>query len=185
MGLPVSGGLTKLGAGALTLRATNTYTGPTEVRDGVLRLKDVAVLSRLSSVSVTGGCLDLGGGTLSNGNVTVNGGGSIVNGGVATKVIEKNGPGTLDLSALVTLSTNRAPRVLTLGSGRHDPERLGHDFSQPLSSLMLIPRAAFARKPSTPLRGADCGTVTSTRTSTPVTLEPRVHKRGLVLPRPV
>lgn len=144
MGLSVSGGLTKLGAGALTLSATNTYTGPTEVRDGVLRLKDVAVLSRLSSVSVTGGCLDLGGGTLSNGNVTVNGGGSIVNGGVATKVIEKNGPGTLDLSALVTLSTNRAPRALTPGLWE-GMIRTAWDTTSPnpCQAIMLIPRAAI------------------------------------------
>jgi len=114
IGLPASGGLTKLGGGALTLVATNTFTGPTEVREGSLRLKNVAVLSPLSEVSVTGGTLDLGGGTLSNGNVTVTGG-RIVNGRIATAVLDKDGPGVFDLSAPVTLNTNLAERPLTPG----------------------------------------------------------------------
>ena len=143
MGLSTSGGLTKLGSGTLTLNATNTYTGPTEVREGTLRLKNVAALSPLSAVSITGGSLDLGGGTLSNGNVTVTGG-TIVNGRIATKVIDKNGPGTLDLSSLVMLSTNRAQRALTPGLWE-GMVRSSWDTAtpNPCQAIMLTPRAAI------------------------------------------
>jgi len=82
-------------------------------------------------------------GTLSNGNVTVTGG-TIVNGRVATKVIEKNGTGTLNLSSLVTLSTNRAQRALTPGLWE-GMIRSSWDTTSPnpCQAIMLTPRAAI------------------------------------------
>ena len=109
-----SGGLTKLGAGLLALNATNTYAGATEVREGTLRLGSASALSPLSSVSVTGGHLDLGGNTLSNGNVTVTGG-TLDNGTLAIARLDKNGAGTLVLGTAISLNTNQATQALTPG----------------------------------------------------------------------
>ena len=109
-----SGGLTKLGSGLLALNAANTFTGTTEVREGTLRLNHPSALSPLSSVSVTGGHLDLGGNTISNVNVTVTGG-TLDNGTIATAEFNKNGAGTLDLGTTITLSTNRFLPDLTPG----------------------------------------------------------------------
>ena len=114
LGQSASGGLTKLGAGTLVLNAANTYTGPTEVHAGTLRLGNAAALSPFSSVSVTGGMLDLGGNALSNGDVTVTGG-TINNGTLATAELNKNGSGTLALGSKVTLSTYQHANALTPG----------------------------------------------------------------------
>ena len=115
MGFVPSGGLTKLGEGALILNAASTYMGPTEVREGTLKLTDAAFLPPYTEVSVTGGTLDLGGGTLANGNVSVTGG-AIVNGHVSAAALDKDGPGTLVLSApLSTGPASLPPRPLTPG----------------------------------------------------------------------
>ncbi|MCL1920534.1 MAG: autotransporter-associated beta strand repeat-containing protein [Kiritimatiellaeota bacterium] len=115
IGPVASGGLLKLGEGRLTLNADNTYMGVTEVREGILRLRDPQVLSPYTEVTVTGGILDLSGGTLSNGNVTVTSG-SIVNGGIAAGALTKTGPGVFTLTAPVTLGpASRPPRPLTPG----------------------------------------------------------------------
>lgn len=84
------GGLTKLGAGVLTLSPANTYTGTTTVRAGLL-------LAANPTGSATG-----------TGAVTVNGGGALGgNGAIAGAVTVESG-GTLAPGAL-------APSQLTLG----------------------------------------------------------------------
>jgi fibronectin-binding autotransporter adhesin len=75
-----TGGLTKTGAGPLTLSGTNTYTGPTTVTAGTLLVNGS---QSASSVTVASGAAL--GGTGTTGPVTVNG---IVNPGVG-------GPGIL------------------------------------------------------------------------------------------
>ena len=114
LSLSASGGLTKLGAGTLTLNAANTYAGATEVREGTLRLGNAAALSPFSSVSVTGGHLDLGGNAISNGDITVTGG-TIDNGTIATAELNKNDSGTLVLGSALTLSTSHPTNALTPG----------------------------------------------------------------------
>lgn len=54
-----SGGLTKIGAGTLTLSAANTYTGGTTVTGGTLALGVSNALAATGSVTVNGGTLDL------------------------------------------------------------------------------------------------------------------------------
>ena len=56
-----AGNLVKIGTGTLVLSANNTYTGTTSVASGILLLATVNALSPASSITITGGVLDLGG----------------------------------------------------------------------------------------------------------------------------
>jgi len=143
IGPVASGGLLKLGEGRLTLNAVNTYMGPTEVREGMLRLKETDVLSPYTSVAVTGGTLDLGGGTLSNGNVSVTSG-SVVNGRIAAGAISKDGPGTFTLSTPLAIGpSSPPPRALTPGLWEgmiRDP--FDQHTASPKTGIQLTTRAA-------------------------------------------
>jgi autotransporter-associated beta strand protein len=95
-----SGGLTKLGAGTLSLSATNTYTGPTIVSNGTLRLAAGGqTLSSYTPITLAGGTLDLGGTTLTNAQQVVIESGRLVNGTVAAGSFVKAGEGTFTLTA--------------------------------------------------------------------------------------
>ena len=82
LGATLDGGLTKLGAGTLTLSATETYNGPTTVSNGTLALSSSASLagsagftlaSGTFDVSAVSGSFTLGSGQKITGNGTVNG----------------------------------------------------------------------------------------------------------------
>lgn len=95
LGATPDGGLTKLGSGALTLTATNTYTGPTTVSDGTLAVKG-SIAAGAVTVETNG---TLAGAGTVGGNVTINPGGAIAPGNVG--VI-----GTLTVAGNVGLSGN-------------------------------------------------------------------------------
>ena len=61
-----SGGLTKLGAGTLTLGSVNTYAGTTVISNGTLRLGRADALPSNAPVALAGGTYDLGGFTVTN-----------------------------------------------------------------------------------------------------------------------
>ncbi len=93
-----SGGLTKLGAGILTLSGTNTYTGPTLVNAGGLAVN--GWLAASGAVTVTGG--SLGGTGVISGPVTVQSGGILAPG---TSI------GTLTISNTLTLSAGSTTSI--------------------------------------------------------------------------
>lgn len=93
----VSGGLTKLGSGTLTLSGTNTYAGATTVSNGTLRLAHGAAFPAGRAINVHGGTLDLNGCAISNGAVSITSG-TIANGWL-TGGLTKLGDGPATLSA--------------------------------------------------------------------------------------
>lgn len=72
-----SGGLTKLGAGTLTLSASNAYAGATAVAGGTLRAADLGALGTGAVTIASGATLDLN--SLAIANSITNAGGSLVN----------------------------------------------------------------------------------------------------------
>ncbi|MEO5913576.1 MAG: autotransporter-associated beta strand repeat-containing protein [Luteolibacter sp.] len=103
-------GLTKTGAGTLTLDGTNTYTGPTTVSNGTLVVKNTIATS--SEINVTSpGILDVtnSGLTLASGN-TLSGTGPVLGSVTANSGVNLT-PGTLGTLATMTVGT------LNLNSG--------------------------------------------------------------------
>jgi len=75
------GGLTKIGNGALTLAAANTYTGTTALNAGTLRLSGSGTLGNgTSAVTISGGVLDLDGQTTVTAGTFTLAGGTLANG---------------------------------------------------------------------------------------------------------
>jgi fibronectin-binding autotransporter adhesin len=105
-----SGGLTKIGAGTLTLAGSNTYTGTTTVGNGVLLVNG----SVLSPVNVIAGILG-GSGTIS-GTVTV-GSATLAPGSSAATLVISN---SLALSSSSTLSFELCGTNTTAGNGIND-----------------------------------------------------------------
>lgn len=109
LGSFASGGLTKLGIGILNLAATNTYTGPTVVSNGTLRLSaGTKTLTVITPITVAGGTLDLAGNTLTNINPVVIESGRLFNGTVSALSFSKIGSGTATLSATSATASQEA-----------------------------------------------------------------------------
>jgi autotransporter-associated beta strand protein len=97
----LTGGLTKLGSGTLTLGGANTYGGATVVREGTLKLASPLALPAHTDVTLAAGTtLDLNGSTVTN---TVSGQGTVSNGTLVT-VISPAGENALGTETL-TLSS--------------------------------------------------------------------------------
>lgn len=96
------GGLTKLGAGTLTLSGTNTYAGPVAVNNGTLALTGANATTAVSLGSATStGNLAMGQSLSLNSLVTVGLGGSIVGGSSTVSTLTLNqAAGILNLTAL-------------------------------------------------------------------------------------
>jgi fibronectin-binding autotransporter adhesin len=93
-----TGGVTKNGAGTLTLSAANAYTGVTHINEGALILGNAAAISNSAAIVRVGGVLNLNGQTLTN---------------AATL----NGTGIASAGALINDSGMASIGALTLGAG--------------------------------------------------------------------
>jgi autotransporter-associated beta strand protein len=76
----IDGGLTKRGAGTLTLSASNSYTGATTISGGRLTLGSASSLGASGPVAVTSGTLDLNGRSVTIGALSGSAGGTITTG---------------------------------------------------------------------------------------------------------
>jgi fibronectin-binding autotransporter adhesin len=99
-----AGGLTKSGAGSMTLSVTNGYTGATSLMQGSLLVASNASIASSSGTTVNGGILNVNG---TAGAVTVNTGGSL--GGSGTV-------GALTLNSGGLLNPGNSPGTLTAAS---------------------------------------------------------------------
>lgn len=108
IGVPsaIDGGLTKTGLGILTLNAANAYRGPTTVKGGTLMSSAAGSVPSGSDLVLDGGFLNLGGRTITNASVTLSSGGALVNGSVVTAALRKDGSGSADLAAGISLASS-------------------------------------------------------------------------------
>ena len=88
----VSGGFTKIGAGTLTVNGTNTYTGATVVKEGVVKLGVDDAFASASALVLDGGMLDLDGRRQVFSDVSFANGGKVLNGtvGVLSLAVDFN-----------------------------------------------------------------------------------------------
>lgn len=139
----VSGGLTKLGDGTLTLGAANSFTGLTTVAAGTLKLGTAAALMPNTPITLAGGTLDLGGFTITN---TISGFGSVTNGTIQT-VFSPAGTGVVGTNTIALAST--AVKGLYLADvtadGACDRLNIQGDINLDIMDLQIVNTDALTR----------------------------------------
>jgi fibronectin-binding autotransporter adhesin len=114
-----TGGLTKSGAGVLTIGGTNTYTGATAISSGVLKVASVAAngiaqpLGQATSAITLGGSSTTGTLEYSGGTGTLARDFTVSSSAGSAGVIKNSGVGNLTLSGTLT----KDGKVLTLSGG--------------------------------------------------------------------
>ena len=122
---PVDGGLTKRGAGTLTLSGANTYNGATVVAGGTLAMGSASAIPANSALELLGGRLNLGGYALNSSSVTATSGSSIVNGSLATPTVTALGDYQLELGTVSGGNGNAYTGGLVVSAGTLKVARRG------------------------------------------------------------
>ena len=119
-----AGGLSKTGAGTLTLNNTgNNYTGDTNVNEGTLKLGASGVISDRSALIISGGAFDLAGNSEAVAYVRLNSG-SIIDSGTSKGVLSVT---SNDVSAQFSLYSGTISAVL---AGQASPLRNTFDMNK-------------------------------------------------------
>jgi fibronectin-binding autotransporter adhesin len=121
--------LQKLGSGTTTLTGNNTYTGNTTISEGTLALTQNGTLGN-STVSISGGILDMGGksltntlgeltgGELTNGTLTNNGSSfNLQNGTISATLAGTNGVNKTTLDTVTLLGSNTYNGTTSVNAG--------------------------------------------------------------------
>ena len=113
-----AGAFAKAGSGALTLAATNTYTGATNVTSGALNV--TGSIASSSGVTVASGAALTGTGTVSS--TTIQSGGTLSAGGASVGTLNVSGDLTLNSGAItqVDVTTTAADKLAVSGAAAID-----------------------------------------------------------------
>ncbi|MBI2512381.1 MAG: autotransporter-associated beta strand repeat-containing protein [Opitutae bacterium] len=105
-----TGGLTKSGAGTLSLTAANNYTGNTTVSGGTLNIQNATALGTGSATVDTGATLQLQGGITTTNNLTL--AGTLDSASGANRFL-----GNITLSGSASITSSSAGELFTIGPG--------------------------------------------------------------------
>jgi len=189
-----SGGVTKWGTGTVTLSGSNTYQGGTTVRGGTLRSGAASALSQNTAYTVLGGVLDLGsfnlrasslsgtGGAVQLGSATLAVGSANASTTFAGSIdgtgsLVKEGSGTLTLSGPNTYigGTTVSAGTLQIGSGGNNGSITGDVTNHAALVFNRANGIAFAGNIS------GVGSVTKTGTGTLVYTGSATHAGGTTI----
>jgi fibronectin-binding autotransporter adhesin len=119
--ITANGSLQKLGSGITTLTGNNTYSGNTTISDGTLALTQNGTLGN-STVSISGGTLDMGGKSLTNTLGTLTGGelanGTLTNNGSRFNL--QNGTVSATLAGTNGVNKTTSGTVILSGSNTYN-----------------------------------------------------------------
>ena len=130
----VGGSLTKLGAGVLTLNASNNYSGSTSIAAGALRLGADDRIAITSEVVLAGGTLDTAGYEESVGNLSL-AADSAIDLGAGASILSFGGVGTLDLTKSLSISNWTGDAINGMGT---DQLYVGEDNSLTAPQLAVF-----------------------------------------------